>query len=71
MNKIRVRKRGSTYYFSFEAGRKPDGKRRTIEHGGYDDEQAAYDAGVKAYTDWKHGEIGITTERVSVAEYLE
>ena len=71
MSKIRVRKRGSTYYFSFEAGRKPDGKRRTIEHGGYDDEQAAYDAGVKAYTDWKHGEIGITTERVSVAEYLE
>lgn len=70
MNKIRVRKRGSTYYFSFEAGRKPDGKRRTIEHGGYDDEQAAYDAGVKAYTDWKHGEIGITTERMSVSEYL-
>lgn len=71
MNKIRVRKRGSTYYFSFEAGKKADGKRRTIEHGGYDDEQSAYDAGVKAYTDWKHGEIGITSERVTVSEYLD
>lgn len=71
MNKIRVRKRGSTYYFSFEAGRKPDGKRRTIERGGFSDEQSAYDAGVQAYTDWRHGEIGITTERISMAEYLD
>jgi len=71
MNKIRVRKRGSTFYFSFEAGRKPDGSRRTIEKGGFPDQQAAYDAGVAAYTDWCHGSIGIVTERISVADYLK
>ena len=70
MNKIRVRKRGSTFYFSFEAGRKPDGKRRTIEKGGFPDQQSAYDAGIKAYTDWKHGEVGITSERINIADYL-
>lgn len=34
MRKIRTRKRGAKWYFSFEAGKKPDGKRNIIEKRG-------------------------------------
>ena len=68
---IRTRKRGSTYSYSFDAGKNPTtGKRRAIEKGGYATEQEAYDAGVAAYADWKSGNIGITSERIKLREYL-
>ena len=35
MATVRTRKRGNTYTYIFEAGKKPDGKRRTITKGGY------------------------------------
>lgn len=68
---IRTRKRGSTYSYSFDAGKNPTtGKRRAIEKGGYATEQEAYDAGVAAYADWKSGNIGITSERIKLRDYL-
>ena len=68
---IRTRKRGKTYSYSFDAGKNSNtGKRRMIEKGGYATEQEAYDAGVIAYAAWRSGNIGITSERVRLAEYL-
>lgn len=68
---IRTRRRGSTYSYSFDAGKNPTtGKRRAIEKGGYATEQEAYDAGVAAYADWKSGNIGITSERIKLRDYL-
>ena len=68
---IRTRKRGKTYSYSFDAGKNPvTGKRKMIEKGGYASEQEAYDAGVAAYADWKSGNIGITSERIKLCDYL-
>lgn len=68
---VRIRKRGKTYTYLFEAGKKPDGKRNTISKGGFDTAAEAYEAGTKAYTDWKHGGIGITNEKITLSEYLD
>ena len=68
---IRTRKRGKTYSYSFDAGRNPmTGKRKAIEKGGFATEQEAYDAGAAAYADWKSGNMGITSERVKLCDYL-
>ena len=67
---VRTRKRGKTYSYIFEAGETPEGKRKVIEKGGYPTKQAAYDAGVAAYNDWKHGNIGITSEKITVKEFM-
>lgn len=68
---IRTRKRGKTYSYSFDAGKNPvTGKRKMVEKGGYETEQEAYDAGVAAYADWKSGNIGITSERIQLKDYL-
>ena len=40
------------------------------EKGGFATENDAFDAGVKAYTDWKSGNIGITSARVKLRDYL-
>ncbi len=52
MATVRTRKRGNTYTYIFEAGRKPDGKRRTITKGGYATKAEAYSAGIAAYSSW-------------------
>lgn len=59
LSKVRTRKRGNSYSYIFEAGKKEDGKRKVIEHGGFSSPDDAYNAGVSAYNDWKHGNIGI------------
>ena len=67
MSKIRIRKRGKTYSYSFDTSKSP---RRMKEKGGYATEDEAYEAGVKAYTDWKSGNIGITSEKIELRDYL-
>ena len=67
MSKIRIRKRGKTYSYSFEVSKNP---RRMKEKGGFATEDEAFDAGVKAYADWKSGNIGITSEKVKIKDYL-
>ena len=71
MAKVRTRKRGQTFSYIFEAGKTPEGKRKVIEKGGFATEDDAYDAGIEAYADWKHGGIGIRSENPTVAELLD
>ena len=66
-SKIRIRKRGNTYSYSFDISKHP---RRMKEKGGFATEDEAFDAGVAAYADWKSGNIGITSERVTLKDYL-
>ena len=66
-NKIRIRKRGKTYSYSFDISKHP---RRMKEKGGFATEEEAFDAGVQAYADWKSGNIGVTSERVTLKDYL-
>ena len=40
------------------------------EKGGFATEDEAFDAGVQAYADWKSGNIGVTSERVTLKDYL-
>ena len=71
MAKIRTRKRGKTWSYSFEIGKDPvTGKRKMKEKGGFASQDEAYDAGVEAYADRKHGNIGITSERVTVNDFF-
>ena len=66
-SKIRIRKRGGTYSYSFDISKHP---RRMKEKGGFATEDEAFDAGVQAYADWKSGNIGVTSERVTLKDYL-
>ena len=70
MATVRTRKRGKTYSYIFEAGKKDDGKRRVVEKGGFATRKLAYDAGVAAYTDWKHGNIGIVSENITLKDFM-
>ncbi len=69
MAQVRVRKRGKTFSYIFEAG-KVDGKRKVVEKGGYPTKAAAYKAGVEAYNDFIHGNIGITSEAVMLKDFM-
>lgn len=69
MAKVRTRKRGKTYSYIFESGQ-VNGKRKVIEKGGYPSADAAYTAGVEAYTNWKHGDVGITSENISLKDFI-
>ncbi len=71
MKKIRTRKRGTKWYFSFEAGKKPNGKRNTIEKGGFSDEDSAYDAGLIAYNQWKYGISCTDHNRITLLEFMQ
>ena len=54
MARVRIRKRGKTCSYIFEAG-KVGGKRKVAEKGGYATKAEAYKAGVEAYNDFMHG----------------
>ena len=69
MAQIRTRKRGKTYSYIFEVG-KIDGKRKVVEKGGFLTKDAAYKAGVEAYTDYLHGNIGITSESITLKDFM-
>ena len=67
MAKIRVRKRGKTYSYSFDISKKP---RKMKEKGGFATEQEAFDAGTAAYAAWKTGNVGITSAKVTLDEFV-
>lgn len=67
---VRTRKRGKTWSYNFDIDKAPDGKRRMKEKGGFATKSEAYSAGVAAYTDWKNGNIGLTSEKITIAQYL-
>lgn len=70
MAQVRVRKRGKTFSYIFEAGKKSDGKRKVVEKGGFPTKAAAYKAGVEAFNDFLHGNIGITSEAITLKEFM-
>ena len=62
MVQVRVRKRGKTFSYIFAAG-KVDGRRKVVEKGGYL-------AKGEAYNDFLHGNIGITSELITLADFM-
>jgi len=70
MAQVRTRKRGKTFSYIFEAGKSADGKRKVIEKGGFATKSEAYKAGVAAYTDFLHGNIGITSESITLKDFM-
>lgn len=71
MSRVRTRKRGKTYSFAFEAGKTASGGRRVIEKGGYPTEDAAYEAGIAAYADFKQGNIGAESKKMTLTVFSE
>jgi len=70
MAQVRTRKRGKKFSYIFEAGKSSDGKRKVVEKGGFATQKEAYNAGVAAYTDWLHGNIGITSEKITLKDFI-
>lgn len=68
---VRTRQRGKTFSYAFEAGHDENGKRIVIEKGGFATRAEAYEKGTEAFVDFKHGNIGITSEKITVKDYLE
>ena len=69
MAKLSTRKRGKKWYYSFDAGTMPDGRRKRVEKGGYRTEKEALAAGTKAMASFLSGNIAIASERISVKEF--
>lgn len=69
MSQVRTRKRGKTFSYIFEAG-KINGRRKVVEKGGFATKSAAYKAGMEAYVDWLHGNIGITSESITLKDFM-
>ena len=70
MAQVRTRKRSKTFSYIFEAGKTADGKRKVVEKSGYPTKDAAYKAGVAAYNDYLYGNIGITSESISLKDFM-
>ena len=68
---VRTRQRGKTFSYAFEAGHDENGKRIVIEKGGFATRAEAYEKGTEAFVDFKHGNIGITSEKITVKDYME
>ena len=69
MAQVRIRKRSKTFSYIFEAG-KVDGKRKVVEKDGYPTKVEAYKAGVAAYNDFLHGNIGITSKSILLKNFM-
>lgn len=67
---IRTRKRGKTWSYSFEAGN-VNGKRKVIEKGGFASQDDAFDAGVEAYSAWKHGCISVAARKTLLSDFFD
>ena len=70
MAQVRTRKRGKTFSYIFEAGKTADGKRKVVEKGGFATKAEAYKAGVATYNDYLHGNIGITSEKITLKDFM-
>ena len=70
MAQVRVRKRGKTFSYIFEAGKTSEGKRKVVEKGGFETKAEAYKAGIAAYNDFLHGNIGITSESITLKNFM-
>lgn len=70
MAKVNIRKRGESYSYYFSLG-KVNGKYKKIEKGGFESEKEAYDAGVKAYTEYNEGGSVFKPSDSSVADYMD
>lgn len=68
--RVRVHKRGKTYSYVFEA-MPMDGARKRVERGGFPDAESAYSAGIEAFNDMKHGNIGITSPDITLSVFLD
>ncbi len=69
MAKVRIRQRGKTWSYSFDAYTL-EGKRKIVEKGGFQTKQIAYDEGVKAFAKYKGGDIRFSSDKITVVNFL-
>lgn len=69
MGSVRTRKRGKSWEWSFE-GAPIDGKRKTIQKGGYRTKAEALTAGTKAKAEYDTGGQAFVPSTISVADYM-
>ncbi len=70
MAKVTTRKKGSTWYYRFEAA-KVNGKRQQVEHGGFRTKAEAEAAGAKAQNEYNQTGLHFVPSEISVADYLD
>lgn len=70
MGKLRTKKRGSTWEWSFEMA-KVDGKRRSMSKGGYRTKAEAILEGTKAKAEYENAGRSFSKSNVSLGDYLD
>lgn len=70
MSELRLRKRNSTWEYSFE-GARINGKRKTISKGGFRTKGEASAAGVKAMNEYNQSGSVFVPSEISVSDYLD
>lgn len=70
MSELRLRKRNSTWEYSFE-GARINGKRKTISKGGFRTKGEASAAGVKAMNEYNRSGSVFVPSEISVSDYLD
>ena len=68
--KVNIRQRGNTYSYYFSLG-KVAGKYKKVEKGGFETEEEAYNAGIKAYQEYTEGGSVFRPSESSVADYMD
>ncbi|MBR2214397.1 MAG: tyrosine-type recombinase/integrase [Selenomonadaceae bacterium] len=71
MATVSTRKRGSKWYYSFDAGLTAKGTRKRIEKGSFDSKKEAHEAGLKAYARYLNGDISLTSDKITLRDFLE
>ena len=70
MTQVMTRKRGKTFSYIFEAGKTADGRRKVVEKDGFATKAEVYKAGVAAYNNFLNGNIGITSESITLKDFM-
>ena len=70
MTQVMTRKRGKTFSYIFEAGKTADGRRKVVEKDGFATKAEVYKAGVAAYNNFLNGNTGITSESITLKDFM-
>ncbi|MBR3624706.1 MAG: tyrosine-type recombinase/integrase [Selenomonadaceae bacterium] len=71
MRTVSTRKRGKTWYYSFECTDGISKKRKRVEKGGFETKKEAFEEGTKALAKYFYGDISILNSKVKFGDFLQ
>ena len=71
MRTVSTRKRGKTWYYSFECGDNIAGQRKRVEKGGFETKKEAFEAGTKALAKYFSGDLSVASSKMTMDIFLK